>query len=291
MIKLNQLVIGASGQVGAALVRELLKSDNWRVFGTFWSNPNTGTAKYFLDVTDKVGVDRMINTLRPVVVWLPAYFTNVEYAEKYRTVNVDGMLNVLQAAESVNARVVFYSSGYVFDGESGQPYRTDDIPNPINEYARQKLEVEKATLLGPRNTVIRTMGVYGVDEKRMNFAYRVLDTVASGETIYVPSDQWMNPITSDNLAEISVDLVTLSVHGILHIAGDHPVTKYQFAQDLVRNAGMGFKDKLIVPKTSDEMNQHALRPMWSVLDWKEIEKYGSRVKDYRKSIQEFVKIY
>lgn len=289
MAKMVHLVIGASGQVGAALVRELKKSDNWEVVGTFWSNPNTGTAKYFLDVSDKKSVDRMISALSPAVIWLPAYFTNVDYADKARNINVDGMMNVLRSAESTMSRVVFYSSGYVFDGKGKPPYTTKDVPNPINEYAKQKLEVEKMVLQNPRNTVIRTMGVYGVDEKRQNFAYRVLDTVSAGQKIYVPSDQWMNPILASDLAEISVDLVTLLVSGLLHVAGNTPVTKYQFALDLVREAHLN--DGLVIPKTSEQMNQSAPRPKWSVLDWKEVEGWGAQVRDYHKSIKEFVRIY
>lgn len=290
MTKMIHLVIGASGQVGASLVRELKKNeDSSDVVGTFWSNPNVGTAKYFLDVTDENHTLRMIRALSPAIVWLPAYFTNVDYADKYESVNVAGMINVIKAADSCGARLVFYSTGYVFDGKGRLPYITQDIPNPINVYGKQKLSVENYVLANPRNAVIRTMGVYGVDDKRKNFAYRVLDTVSSGQKIYVPSDQWMNPITSENLAECSVDLITLLVSGLIHIAGNTPVTKYQFALDLVKRARLN--DGLVIPKTSEQMNQAELRPLWSVLDWREIEKYGTKVKDYGESIKDFVRIY
>src|SRR6185295_8252180 len=117
-------VIGASGLVGSALIRELKRRDNCEAVGTFWSNPNAGTAKMFLDVNNAAHVDKIISSLAPTIIWLPAYFTNVDYAKQGEDTNIEGMKNVIRSAESAYARLVFYSSSYVFDGNGKLPYRT-----------------------------------------------------------------------------------------------------------------------------------------------------------------------
>lgn len=285
---MTHLVIGASGQVGAALVRELKRKD-WDVVGTFYSHPDTGTARHFLDISDRAAVDRFIHRVDPIRVWLPAAFTIVDAAGTADEVNLDGVKNVVDAAEKRGTAVIFYSSGYVFDGKSDRPYTTDDPTNPINAYGRQKVCAENIVKHHSNNVIIRTVGVYGHDYARKNFAYRVLDAVSSKESIHVPGDQWMNPIITDDLAELSINLVCLLVRGTIHIAGDTPVTKYQFACDLVKAARLD--PKYVIPMSSEELEQASPRPKFCVLDHNEIGKWGERVQPYGESIRQFIHIW
>jgi dTDP-4-dehydrorhamnose reductase len=150
-----------------------------------------------------------------------------------RVVNVDGVKSVVAAAKKVNARVVFFSSSYVFDGSKTDAYTVWDLPMPSQQYGLQKLMGEIAVLNSDkRNVVIRTVAVFGKEDKRKNFAYKIIDTLEQGNLVYVSLDQRVNPIHATKLASNSVNLVEDGFTGLVHIAGSDEVTKYDFALDI-----------------------------------------------------------
>jgi dTDP-4-dehydrorhamnose reductase len=226
---MRSLVIGASGLLGEALIRTAPQGND--CIGTSHRQRVEGLVP--LDITDMEAVRNLLANVRPEVVLLCAANPNVDLCEKEpeltRAINVLGVENVAQACTAINAKLVFYSSDYVFDGENG-PYTEDARPNPICEYGRQKLEAETiVSSAAEQNLVFRITGVYGQERQGKNFVYRAVNTLRNRETLRVPKDQYGNPTLSEDLAIATWRLVDQDAQGILHLAGQEWLNRLEFA--------------------------------------------------------------
>jgi dTDP-4-dehydrorhamnose reductase len=129
------------------------------------------------------------------------------------------------------------------------------------------------------------VGVFGTERKKKNFAKQVISSVFLGKTVYAPDDQWMNPILSDDLAQITVELAERGAEGIYHVAGDTCVTKYEFAK---RVAGYFGYAELVKPIQSQDMHQKALRPKMGCLDCSGLAVYGIHAPNLDTGLQKFL---
>ncbi|MFM9054005.1 MAG: SDR family oxidoreductase, partial [Solirubrobacterales bacterium] len=150
------LVTGADGMLGQDLVEVSLAA----------GHEVRGLGRTDLDVTDPERVRDRLEIDRPDVVVNCAAWTDVDGAEDdpegADLVNGEGAANVAEAAASVDARVLYVSTDYVFDGTKGEPYLESDPPAPISAYGRSKLKGEEATLFAnPRAFVVRTSWLFG----------------------------------------------------------------------------------------------------------------------------------
>lgn len=191
-----------------------------------------------LDMQDAEAVARALGELKPTVVAIPAANPHVDYCETHpeetRRVNVQGTANVLAACRRLGARAVFFSSDYVFDGRK-EVYTEEDTVCPINEYGRQKAEVERLTLAsGSRNLVVRTSGAYGWQWEPKNFVLQVRARLSAGERMKVARDLRYNPTYVENLAEIVATLVATGASGIYHAVGADRVVRFDFARQIAR---------------------------------------------------------
>lgn len=277
-------VIGASGLVGSALQKELKKRKE-AVVGTFCSTV-VPDAKH-LDIQDYDAVDQFVAIERPNVAFVPAAIANVDRCETDKLthkINVRDTVYLIQALNDVGAKVVFFSSGYVFDGTQGS-YIPDDSPNPINLYGVQKVKTELATIeSSPNNLIVRTIGVFGKEEARKNFAYQVHDALVAKRTIYVPNDQWMSPIHAEDLASLSINAAN-NTRGIVHIVGNYSCTKYHFALEVAKMFGLS--DEFIVPLSSEEMKQKARRPKMCILSHGQRSSYSLPYPDFIDGLRKF----
>ncbi len=257
---MRALVIGASGQVGGALLR-LLGERGEPVVGTYRSRPMPGLEP--LDVTDADAVRELVERSRPQIIYLPAALTAVDYCETHPDEawrsNVEAPASVARAAAAARAKLVFYSTEYVFDGRAG-PYSEDDPINPLGAYARSKAEGERAVQAASSDVlIVRTTVVYGWDPNSVNFAMQVWNRLSAGEAMRVPSDQISNPTLIDFLTEATVQLVDHDVRGIVNVVGRDRVPRSEFAVRLAR--ALGLDERLIEPISTAELQQLAPRPL------------------------------
>lgn len=256
----THLVIGASGQVGEHLLRAASDA-RFEAAGTHHSHPAPGTRR--LDVRRPEEVTELIAGLRPSVVYLPASQTNVDRCEtepeEGYAVNVEGVRNVVRAANGVGAKLVYFSSDYIFDGRAG-PYREDDPASPVNEYGRQKLAAEHHVALHAHDyLVVRTTVVYGWERQGKNFICRLIDTLKAGRTLKAPADQIGSPTYAPNLARASVELAASGATGVYNVVGPERVSRYGFAREAARVFGLD--ESLVQAVTTDELHQAAARPL------------------------------
>ncbi len=268
------LIIGASGQVGEHLLRAA-RDRGLKALGTYNASPLDGLER--LDVRDRDEVFSLVVGERPRVVYLPASLTHVDYCELHpeesRLINVSGAFNVIDAATEVGAKVVYFSSDYVFDGRAGG-YSEESEPNPICEYGRQKLAVEDYVSRGSRNyLIVRTAGVFSWERQGKNFVSRLVQNLRAGADARVPADQINNSTYAPDLARAVFDLTLAGETGIFHVAGREPVSRYNLACEAAR--AFGLDPGSIKPCATAELSQAARRPLNAGMV---VEKVAGRLK-------------
>ena len=257
---MRALVIGASGQVGGALMRAL-EARGHLAAGTYGEHAAEGLTR--LDLTDRASVERAVASVRPDWVLCPAGLTHVDRCEERpdeaRAINRDGALHAARAARDAGAGFVLYSTEYVFDGEGG-PYAEDDPVHPLSEYGHSKLEGERLVLAEvPRSIVVRTTVVYGPDRQEKNFVYQLIRNCKSGQPMRVPRDQISSPTYNADLAQATVELCERDAPGVYHLAGDGILDRYAFAR--LACQVFGLDPSQLTPVATSTLGQKAARPL------------------------------
>jgi dTDP-4-dehydrorhamnose reductase len=250
---MRYLVIGASGQVGKSLMR--LLGDG----ATGTAHTRAAGRLIPLDLADVGAVGRLIRDLRPEGIFVPGGVTAVDWCESHeaeaRRICVDGTVAVREAAESIGAHVVFFSTDYVFSGNSG-PYREEDPPDPVSVYGRVKAESERAA--GEKFTVLRTSMVYSDDPDSRNFHNFVVSNLKVGRAIKAYTDQSGSPTSAPWLAKAALAAMVARTPGLRHAAGPEVITRRNWALKIAR--AFDFPESLVQPVTSEEFPMPARRP-------------------------------
>lgn len=252
------LVTGAHGQLGSDLVRVLsLQSPDHSIVGCGRSE---------LDVCKSDDVLRIVGKLKPDVIVHSAAYTAVDKAEEdideaFR-INAVGSRNVAIAAESVEAKMCYISTDYVFDGDLERPYREFDDAKPHTIYGQSKLVGEEfVRTLCSRHFIVRTSWVYG--KHGSNFVKTMMRLGRERDVVKVVNDQFGSPTYTVDLAMFIHQLTATNYYGIYHATNSGSCTWFAFAQAIFDELGVGAN---VIPCTTDDFPRPAPRPMNSVLD-------------------------
>jgi dTDP-4-dehydrorhamnose reductase len=247
-------ITGAGGQVGHELVT------------AFADHEVTAVDHAALDVADRAAVLAAITAARPETIVHAAAWTAVDACEgdpdRAQRVNADGTRNVVEAARAVDARVVYFSTDYVFDGEKPDPYVETDAPNPRSEYGRSKLGGELA--LGADDTIVRISWVCG--RHGNNMVKTILRLAAEHDTLRFVDDQRGNPTFAGDAAGMVARLVDEQRSGLFHLTNQGAVSWFEFAQSVLAAADLD--PARVSPIATAELvpARPAPRPANSVLD-------------------------
>jgi dTDP-4-dehydrorhamnose reductase len=263
------VVFGSSGQLGVELVRELGKR---RYVVTGWERSQ-------VDITDPAAVERALARSDADVVFNAAAYNQVDVAEKEPLtaflVNGLAVRNLAVACRQIDARLVHFSTDYVFDGRARHPYAEDDATHPLGAYAVSKLAGELyAQAYLDRSIVVRTSGVFGpggLATARGNFVELMLRLAGTRQTIRVVEDHVASPTYAPLLASRTVDLVDRDLSGLFHIGGGMPISWFQFAGTIFEMAGL---KPLLLATDEREYRNPAQRPKYSALSNAKIERLG-----------------
>lgn len=266
------LVVGSNGLLGQKITTLFSKSKYYDILNvsveekTFLDEKDLPYQQ--LDITKRSSVLKFIDTFQPDVIINTAAVTNVDLCETDRAlawkVNVSGVENLVYGAKMVGAKVIHFSSDYVFDGTNG-PYSESDTPNPISYYGRTKLASENILKLsGIPHVIIRTMILYGIaNQVKDNFALWLANSLSENKQIRVVDDQIGNPTLVDDLAFAVLKIVEYDRSGLFHITGSELVSRYGFALALAKK--FKFNKDLITPIKTSILKQPAPRPLKSGL--------------------------
>jgi dTDP-4-dehydrorhamnose reductase len=253
------LVIGSSGQLGQDLMR---------VFG----DDAAGLTHADLDVTDGVGVSRIVREHNPDWVINTAAFHRVDDCELNPTlafaVNATGAANVARATAEIGAGVVFYSTDYVFGGENRprhDPHTESSLPDPYNVYGVSKLAGERLVMnANPRHLVIRSAGLYGTATSRKGWTFPEL-MVNKGRNdgwVKVVTDQALSPTYTHDLAETTKSLMEHDASGLFHLTNEGECSWFEFAQATFDITGIAVN---MEPTETIANERRARRPPYSAL--------------------------
>jgi len=250
------VVILGSGQIGRALHQELLQRE---------CAGCTLLAHNEADVTDIESLLDSVAPLKPTLIFHTAALTKVNECERNPglafAVNTRGTANVVEIARDLGARVVYFSTDYVFPGKDDGEYDEDDSPQPLNVYGASKLRGEEIAIEYEGSTVIRAAEVFAPTGR--NFPLAVLAKYGEGSKIEVVNDEYATPTYAPHFASAVLDLVAVAEHPLYHLRGPEELTYHDFAQRIFAAAGLPIN--AIVATTTDRLGLLAKRPTRAVL--------------------------
>lgn len=233
-----------------------------------------------VDIADAAAVEQALGAYDPGVVLNAAAYNQVDVAEKEPVaafqINALAVRNIALACRQTGARLVHFSTDYVFDGRTTRPYVESDPTHPLGAYAVSKLGGELyAQAYLDDALVIRTSGVFGpggLRTARSNFLELMLRLAAGGHPIRVVEDHVASPTYAPALAVRTRELVELNAAGVVHCGGGEPISWYHFARMIFEAAGV--KPELR-PTDEREYRTPARRPRYSALDNSHLHALGA----------------
>lgn len=280
-------VTGVCGQLGHDVMNELAKrgyegvgSDIQEAYAGVADGTAVTTAPYVsLDITDQAAVEKVITEIHPDVIVHCAAWTAVDMAEdddkvaKVRAINAGGTQNIANVAKVIDAKMVYISTDYVFDGQGETPWKPDCKDyKPMNVYGQTKLEGELAVA----NTlskyfIVRIAWVFGKNGK--NFIKTMLKVGKNHDEVKVVNDQIGTPTYTFDLARLLVDMIETDKYGYYHATNEGGyISWYDFTKEIYKVAG--YKTK-VIPVTTEEYGlSKAARPFNSRLDKSKLVENG-----------------
>ncbi len=266
------LVVGASGQVGAAMCRFLRGTNRGELVLPAARTPQDGWVTLDLaTLVDSADVREALASEELSAIVCTAGWTHVDGCEgdpaRSLQVNATGPAVLAGYAWERRVPLVYYSTDYVFNGFDATPgpYAEQDPTDPLCVYGRDKLVGEQQVLgYHPEALILRTSGVYGADEQGKNFVYQVLKRLTLGQSVRVPEDQSSTPAYNEDLARATFALLEAGERGIFHACGPDVVNRKQFAERIARE--FGFSTAGIEGVRTVTLSQPAPRPLVAGLD-------------------------
>jgi dTDP-4-dehydrorhamnose reductase len=245
------LVTGYTGQLGHDVV----------YYGLSLGLNMIGIGSRDLDITNEKEVTRYINKLNPDAVIHCAAYTAVDKAEvdnsKCWNVNVEGTKYLARAANDVQARFMYISTDYVFNGEGVTPFKELDKPSPVGYYGRTKYEGEEVVKqLLDYWFIVRISWVFGVNGN--NFVKTMLRLAETRNGLDIVGDQFGSPTYTSDLAPLLVDIIQSEKYGIYHASNEGFCSWAEFANEIFRQAN---KDVIVNSISTKEYPTSAVRPM------------------------------
>lgn len=280
-------VTGVNGQLGHDVMNELVRrghvgigSDIADVYCGVNDESAVCSSLYIsLDITDNEAVQNTIEEIKPDAVIHCAAWTAVDMAEDddkvelVRKVNVDGTKNIADACKSIDAKMLYLSTDYVFDGQGIEPWKPDCKDyKPLNVYGQTKLEGELAV----SNTlekyfIVRIAWVFGLNGK--NFIKTMINVGKTHNEVKVVCDQIGTPTYCYDLARLLVDMCETEKYGYYHATNEGGyISWFDFCVEFYNQYGMNTK---VIPVTTEEYGlSKAARPMNSRLDKSKLVENG-----------------
>ncbi len=296
------LVTGVGGQLGHDVVNELNKrghegigSDIQPVYCGVADGSAVTTAPYVsLDITDREAVQKIITEVAPDAIIHCAAWTNVDGAEEpekkaiVHRINAEGTQNIANAAKAVDAKMVYISTDYVFDGKGERPWEPDDkCYAPLNVYGQSKLDGELAvsgTL--DKCFIIRIAWVFGLNGK--NFIKTMINVGKTHDTVRVVNDQIGTPTYTLDLARLLADMIETEKYGYYHATNEGGyISWYDFCCEFYKQYGL---QTTVIPVTTEEYGlSKAARPYNSRLDKSKLITAGFRpLPDWKDAVRRYL---
>lgn len=279
------LIFGIGGLLGYRLAK-LMQYSDWNFYGTYnLRNPLLDQSRtYHVDITNDIHVKDIIKRVNPHIIINCCSLTSVDYCESHeneaRAINVDFVARLADYCTDKNIKLIHISSDSVFDGKKDTPYTEEDIPNPINIYGKTKLASERIVLSNSRNVVVRASVLYGVlphyvakmessSKKALNFGQWLVYQLQSRKSVTIVRDEISSPIIADDFAKAIIHIIDKNISGLLHLAPDTVINRYEFSLLLAR--ALSLDEKLIISVSNKELGRKVVTGFNKSLNAKKFE--------------------
>ncbi len=267
------LLIGSDGMLGTA----------WRTVLDEMQVDYRCPSLAEFDLTDEESINRQVTDEIQLVINCAAY-TAVDKAEEEEelatVINGEGVGKLADRCKQVAAKLVHYSTDYVFPGDADTPYLPSEKRNPCNAYGRSKAVGEELIeQSGCNHLVIRTSWLYAPWAN--NFVLTIARLAAERDELSVVDDQFGRPTSSQHLAQVSADLISAGASGFYHVTDGGQCNWFAFAQQIVKLTGAACTVK---PCDSTQFPRPAVRPAYSVLDITSTEKIVGELSHWKDNL-------
>ena len=280
------VIIGTDGRLGAALMREY--QGEYDVNGFNHAQLDLSNLDEIREKLGETDFDVLINA---------AAFTNVDLCETQPDqafrINAEAPGTLAEICGDKNAKLIHFSTDYVFDGEKRAPYTEEDEANPISVYGESKLAGEKNVLATEnRHLVVRVSWVFGPD--RASFIDGMIKRAQESETVDAIADKFSTPTYTQDVARMLPQFFDGDGEGgILHFANAGKCSWQDYAQwalDCCDKAGLSLKANTVgACKLKDMANWIARRPVYSVLSTaKYIQLTGTSPRTWREAVADYI---
>ena len=272
------LVCGASGQLGAAIVKMFTNRAD--------VVPMTRAA---LDIADAAAVGRAVADASPEAIVNCAAYNDVDGAEDDASTalsaNAIGVLTLARAARSRGATFVHYSTDFVFDGTLDRPYTEDDEPKPQSVYAASKLLGEWFAADAPSHYVLRVESLFG-GPRRRSTVDRIVDAVRDGKPARVFVDRTVSPSYVEDVAGATARLLALRpASGVYHCVNSGWTTWYELAKRIVEILD---RPAELVPVRVADVPLRARRPQYAALSNRKLRDVGIEMPSWEEALARYL---
>lgn len=277
-------IIGAGGRLGAALVREYSRDSEVRAF-----------THAELDLSDLRRLRQVVAATEFDLLFNCAALTNVDYCESHRAealhINAEAPALLAEACLRKGAKLIHFSTDYVFDGKRSTPYREEDPPAPLSVYGESKQQGEQAVLqIAKTFLIVRVSWVFGPD--RPSFVDQVIQRARENPQVAAVCDKISTPAYTIDIAQWL--RLAWEKNGLLHLANEGACSWQQYAQhalDCCTASGIELKCSHVDALRLAEMAKFvAQRPVYTVLS---VDKFahlsGVRPRGWREAVAAYVK--
>jgi len=268
------LVIGGSGLLGQHLVAEA-KARGLPVQATYASGAIPGGVR--MELADLEGAIKTLVRLRPKNVFVAAAMTDVDgcesHPEQAAIINAEAPGEIAKACASLGARLVHFSTDYVFEGSTQVAYREQDLAEPRSAYGRTKLAGERNVLAAlPAALLIRTSANFGWNRlrKKTNAVTWILEKLRRSEPVPLFTDQWVTPSYVPDVARIAFDLLDRDADGTFNVGSKDCRNRLEMGQAVCESFRL--PETLLKPIRLADLPLKAPRPRRSCLATAKIQR-------------------
>jgi dTDP-4-dehydrorhamnose reductase len=279
------VIVGAGGRLGAALGREYQR--DYAVTSFERIQLDLGQLDRVRSALSKAKFDLLINC---------AALTNVDYCESHReeafVVNAEAPRLLAEIANEKSAKLVHFSTDYVFDGKKSDPYTEEDMAVPLSVYGDSKREGERRVLeVSPKHLVVRLSWVFGPDKP--SFIDQIIQRARENDVVTAVADKFSAPTYTIDVANWLRLAIDKSANGILHLANNGGCSWQEWAQyaiDVCRSLGIPLKAKRVgAVSLADMKNFVAQRPVHTVLSTAKFAALtGVQPRHWREAVAEYI---
>lgn len=280
---MKYLITGVGGQLGYDVERELRKRGETDIYAVRSSE---------MDITNEEQTKSIIRAYNPDVIFHCAAWTNVdgaedEFKDKCYDINVNGTRYIAEVAKEIDAKMIYISTDYVFDGTKEAPYEVTDTPNPQNVYGMTKYQGELAVKDNlDKYFITRISWVFGENAKK-NFVKTMVNLASNHTELKVVADQIGSPTYTEDLSKLLVDMSQTDKYGTYHATNEGYTSWADFARCIFNASG---DDVLVHDVLSVDYPQKAYRPKNSRMSKSSLDEAGfDRLPTYEDAVKRYVK--